>query len=76
MGRNPMDESQKAKNRCAACRTEIWEGRDVLKVEEGVIGLKGLIALEEPLYFCNEECLVKHYGEEERDPVSLPRRIP
>ena len=42
---------------CRSCRREFEEGTNVLKVQEGIIGKLGFVALGEKLLFCNFECL-------------------
>ncbi len=46
---------------CAHCHTEIEYGKDALSVEEGVIGPRGFISLEDKLFFCSEECLRDYF---------------
>lgn len=64
------------KNRrlCAHCQRQIQLGEDVLALEQGVIGPRGLVPLEKSLWFCDGECAARYFGEEEV--VQLPRRIP
>ena len=46
---------------CRTCRRGLEEGRNVLEVQEGIIGKLGFVALGEKLLFCNFECL-RHYS--------------
>ena len=59
---------------CTACDSEIHLGRDVIRVQEGVMGTKGFVPLSEELYFCTEECLRKHFDDTEL--IKFDRRIP
>jgi hypothetical protein len=62
------------KKTCASCRRELDIGVDVIKVDEGVIGVKGFVPLEKMLFFCCERCL-RDYFDLSGLP-SLPPRIP
>ncbi len=61
---------------CAACRKEIEEGMDVFDVQEGVVGLSGFVPLTDPLVFCSEECLRKHFTFAGRNLSKAPKRMP
>jgi len=61
--------------KCAACRTNLEEGMDVIQVEEGIIGLRGFVSLEKPLLFCSVDCL-RDYFTPSKGGYKLPRRIP
>jgi hypothetical protein len=60
--------------KCANCRREIDVGRDAIRSEEGVIGVKDFVALGEPLFFCCEECAGDYF--DVSDLPSMPPRIP
>lgn len=60
---------------CSKCRCQLTEGRDVVEVQEGVVGVRGFIPLEKILTFCSIDCL-KEYFTGERGYERLPRRIP
>lgn len=60
--------------KCAHCNRELDLGTDVIGIQEGVIGPRGFVQLEDMQLFCSEQC-AKDYI----DPVDitkLPRRIP
>ena len=59
---------------CANCIRELDIGTDVLRVEEGVIGTKGFIPLENTLYFCCERCLKDYF--DTADLPNMPGRFP
>jgi len=60
--------------RCAECRTLLRIGDDLMSVEEGVLGTRGLVPLERPLFFCRAKCLHDYFRDE---PIEkMPRRIP
>jgi hypothetical protein len=59
---------------CANCVRELDMGTDVLKVDEGVIGPKGFIPLENALFFCCERCLRDYF--DIGDLPSIPGRFP
>lgn len=60
---------------CSRCRRTIDLGRDVMAVEQGVVGPRGFVPLEDPLLFCGEACLKGHF-DDDGDIVEMPRRIP
>ena len=59
---------------CANCRRELHLGVDAIKLTVGVMGLKGLVPLEEALLFCCEKCLREYH--DLGDLPSVPKRIP
>lgn len=64
----------KTKNRCANCKCDLDIGHDVIKVDEGVMGVKGFVPLEKTLLFCCERCLKDYYDLD--DLLGMPSRIP
>ena len=62
------------KKTCAGCDRELDIGVDTIRVEEGVIGMKGFIPLGDAMLFCCERCL-KDYVDID-DLPSVPRRVP
>ena len=60
---------------CLTCKRELKEGMDVLKLEEGIVSVSGVVAIEDPKHFCSIECL-KRFFTPEFDYYKLPRRIP
>ena len=72
-----MNEEVCKNMKCAHCREEVEYGKDALAVEEGVVGPRGFISLEDKLFFCSEECLRDYH--DKIDLSKLPkvkRRIP
>ena len=59
---------------CTNCRRELVIGTDVLGLQEGVIGTRGLVPLADTLLFCGEECLTDYHSDS--DVATLPRRTP
>jgi len=57
---------------CTYCRKRLEIGHDMIGVQHGVNGRQRFIPLEEPLLFCSEPCLRRHYD----DVPTLPPRIP
>ncbi len=53
--------------KCTNCCSKLDLGKDAIKVDEGVIGLKGFITLEKVSYFCCEKCLTEYF-----DTTGLP----
>lgn len=56
---------------CTNCRKELDVGTDVLTVQEGVVGTRGIVPLADPLLFCSEACLRSDF---EDGVTTLPRR--
>lgn len=72
-----MEEETNRENRqrpCAHCQRQIQLGEDVFALEQGVIGPRGLVPLEKPIWFCDGECAERYFSDEEV--VQMPRRIP
>lgn len=59
---------------CENCRRELDIGVDVMRVEEGVMGMKGFVPLEAIMLFCSEKCLKDYF--DLGDLPSVRRRIP
>lgn len=65
---------KKPGNRCATCRKELKQGMDVLQLQEGILGIMGFVALDEPKLFCDVACLKGHFNGSKG--YVLPQRIP
>jgi hypothetical protein len=59
---------------CANCIRELDIGVDTIRVDEGVIGMKGFIPLENTLLFCCERCLRDYF--DIGNLPSMPERFP
>jgi len=64
--------TQRKEKMCSNCRRLLYLGFDGLGVQQGVIGGRGFIPLEEMMIFCSDRCLADFYGNGE----PLPARIP
>ena len=64
-----------SKRLCAECRKPLDLGVDVLTLEPGVIGPRGVVPLGDAQLFCSEACLRGHLGTGE-PPATLKRRVP
>ena len=62
--------------RCANCHRAIELGRDMITVEEAVMGPRGPVPLQEIKCFCGEQCVGSHFSDEGEVVGRLPRRIP
>ena len=63
--------------KCAHCHSELEYGKDCLSVEEGVLGPRGFVALDEKLFFCSEECLGDYFDNTDLSKLpKMQRRIP
>lgn len=60
--------------KCANCNRELNLGVDAIRVDEGVIGMKGFIPLENTMLFCCERCLRDYF--DLGDLPSVPNRMP
>ncbi len=71
-----MDEEEKGLT-CDECQRPIQYGGDLLTVEKGVSGPRGVITLDDTLTFCQEECLSKYFnGASVNGLPQVPPRIP
>lgn len=57
---------------CASCQKELKEGQDVIGVQEGIIGPRGFVQLEERLLLCSIDCMKSYFA----DNGSYVERIP
>lgn len=62
------------KKTCANCRRELDVGVDAIKIDEGVIGMKGFVPLDKTLFFCREDCISNYFDISSLP--SVPKRIP
>ena len=62
------------KKTCANCVRQLDIGVDAIRVDEGVMGMKGFVPLENTLLFCSERCLRDYF--DMGDLPSVPRRMP
>ena len=58
--------------RCASCQQDLREGMDVIGVQEGIMGSRGLVPLEEMLILCSVDCLRSYFS----DPKGYVQRVP
>jgi hypothetical protein len=75
MNQEEQQEEGKTGLRCDQCRRPVEYGADVITVEKGVSGPRGVVPLGEALTFCSDECLASYFGGDD----DLPRisyRIP
>lgn len=56
---------------CADCHRPLQQGSTVWRLEHGILGVRGVVALEDALVFCSETCLRRHLV-----PVEPDERIP
>lgn len=59
---------------CEECGSAIHMGRDVIRVQQGVMGSRGVVPLVDEMLFCSEECLKRSYAPEPA--VTMRRRLP
>ena len=57
---------------CASCQKDLEDGMDVIGVQEGIIGSRGFVALDEMLLFCSVSCLRNYFA----DPKGYVERVP
>jgi hypothetical protein len=60
---------------CARCHRLIHLGEDVVCVERGVVGPRGVVPLGDAKHFCGESCLTRFYYDNGSIPTR-PRRVP
>lgn len=59
---------------CGHCRRGLDVGVDVMRVEEGVIGMRGFVPLGDEQFFCSDKCLREDC--DLSDLPSMPPRVP
>lgn len=48
--------------RCTLCRSRLDIGRDAIGAQNGVVGHKRFVPLDDMLLFCSEECIRQHFN--------------
>ena len=61
---------------CLHCRRDLDQGVDVLAQQDGVIGPRGFVPLEDMRFLCSDECRDGYFCEPVGERVELSRRIP
>ena len=61
---------------CSMCRRELADASDVLEVQEGIVGLRGIVPLTAPLVFCSENCLRAYFEGKAKERPKHRRKIP
>jgi hypothetical protein len=61
--------------KCSTCRKELREGKNVIEVQEGIIGTSGFVSLGKTGTFCDVECL-KEFFKAVKGYDQAPRRVP
>lgn len=74
MNRHMAVDDEEHEKKCAGCHSLIHVGRDLIRVQEGVLGTRGFVDLNHELLFCNENCVRDYYADSEV--VEMKRRIP
>jgi len=62
--------------KCATCGCGLNQGDEVLRLEEGIIGIRDFVPLGKAKLFCSDECLKGSFNGSQGRPKQLPRRIP
>lgn len=75
--RNDDDNSKNPQPKCIECKQPLYLGDELIRLETGVLGGKGFVALptERTIHLCNSECARRYFIPEE-DVVKMKRRIP
>ena len=60
---------------CLNCGRPIHEGRNLYVVQIAVLGLRGVVALDDEL-FCCRACVAKRFGSDGSSGLVAPQRIP
>ena len=68
------EEEEERRRECTECHKELRLGFDAVAAQQGVIGPTGFVDLEDPMYFCNDECVSRYFNEHK--PEKIQRRIP
>ena len=70
------EEKQDSTTRCDKCHRSIAHGESLFKTEEGVLGPRGFISLDNNRLFCSEACLSGYFDDMAIDRPRLKRRVP
>ena len=61
--------------KCSQCKKELKEGRNVIRVQEGIIGNNGFVELDKDLVYCSLDCMMIYFAGSDEDTM-MPRRVP
>jgi len=67
------DEDEQAAIRCRTCDRQLVQGMDVIRVQSGVLGPRGLVPLTDAEYFCSRTCLEQYCDDEADDALGRVR---
>ena len=71
------DNNDKPSLRCTECHREIDLGHDVITVEKGVTGPRGVVPLGKVNVFCSGQCVSAYFdGTAASDLPEVPFKIP
>ena len=68
------DEDERLK--CTECHRQLDLGKELLTLEEAMVGPRGVVPLADPKVFCSAKCLRQYVNGNEHDPQELQRRVP
>ena len=71
-----MENEEQPRLRCQQCRREIALGEDLITVEKGVLGPRGVVPLGNVLIFCSEKHVREYFANGNDDVNSIPPRLP
>jgi len=60
---------------CLNCERILDLGVDLISVEKGVVGPRGVVPLGDAELFCSEGCLIEHFTDD-TEQFQLKRRVP
>ena len=78
MGQENEEDGDQGTNgkRCKECRRELQLGDDCIVLERGVIGPRGVVPLDDLIFFCGDDCSRSYFDVEEVRRERLRRRVP
>lgn len=62
--------------KCDECGEEILEGRAILELIDGVVGVENVVPIRKTLHLCNEKCLREYLDRRTNPLLKAPRRQP
>ena len=73
---NEIDKGNDQAKRCAQCRRDLDLGVDAVGIQQGVIGPRGFVPLEDMRLLCGENCLRNYVCDGTGEAERLSRRVP
>lgn len=70
------NQNEEARPRCVQCHRALDLGTDLVGIQQGVLGPRGFVQLEERKLLCSDTCAENYVCNGKTEVHEMPRRIP